>query len=142
MKKLWHHVTALLVAASALLLGLIPCYYKRVLFMTTVYVHYTREGIFHEVTMSKLNQKLDLVRYEDCLEAPCLLADKIWRDRDFLRSIDFQLVERLRKNLPITQEQTEQLGTLIQERSPSWMRYQKQDMVEDFKRLLQMPVHA
>ena len=142
MKKLWNHLTALLVATAALFLGLIPCYYKRVLFMTTVYVHYTREGIFHEVTMSKLNQKLDLVRYEDCLEAPCMFADKIWKDRDFLRSIDMGLVERLRKGLPITPEQTDQLGTLIQERSPTWMRYQKRDMVDDFKRLLQMPAHA
>lgn len=142
MKKLWNHLTALLMAMAALFLGLIPCYYKRVLFMTTVYVHYTREGIFHEVTMSKLNQKLDLVRYEDCLEAPCMFADKIWKDRDFLRSIDLGLVERLRKGLPISPEQMDQLGTLIQERSPAWMRYQKRDMVHDFKRLLQMPAHA
>ena len=140
MKKLWGHITQLLAALGILLLGLIPCYYKRVLFMTTVYVYYAREGIFHEVTASKFNQKMDLVKYDECLEAPFMFGDRVWEGKDLLNSIDRTLIQKLRSKIPITKEQSEELGTIIYQAAPKWLRYGKADMANDLKRLLENPL--
>ena len=142
MKKLWSHIARLFAAFGMMLLGLIPCYYKRVLFMTTVYVYYAREGIFHEVTASKFNEDMDLVKYDECLEAPFMFGDKVWEGKDLFKSIDRTIIQKLRQKVPLSQQQSEEIGTIIYRVTPKWLRYPKQDMANDLKRLLENPVTA
>lgn len=110
---------------------------KRYMLLASLQVHLVREGILHEETMSKLNRLLDLVKYEDALELPVFLHQRIWGGVDVNQILQNSDVVDLINHCPSYGE-LRAISGAIAKQTPPWLRYGQDSeyMLQDIMRLL------
>ena len=146
MKRAKDLILAFLAHIGFSLLGFcMTSHTKRFVLLASLQVHLVREGILRDETMSKLNEALDLVKYEDALEFPVMLHDTIWGGLKLEKILQTQEVVNL-TNTCLPYSELRRVATEFVNQAPPWLHYGKErvDMLQDIMRLLscQPELHA
>lgn len=117
-KKMIQFFTNLFVVILALIMG--P-HGKRMVVLTTLYMQLSHMQRFNKEKMHELNVKLAIARNEDALEFPSLLNWSVWG-----------------KGIPaITCIEEEAAVSYLMSLTPNCLRYNRKQMSEDFKKVIQ-----
>lgn len=121
----------------AVLLALfMPVHGKRILFITSVYLHVTNTRRPETSTLAKLNEAMRLAQDVEALLLPAYLYQLVWNER-----LDQALGEAYGKNLlsePVDPLQTLQACTEFVRSVPRWLHYGTySDMVQDVAKVFE-----
>lgn len=95
---------------------------KRMVVLTTLYMQLSNMQKFNKEKMHELNQALDIVQNEDALEFPSLLNNAVWGSGiPQIKDIDKE----------------ETAITYIMSLTPGWLCYNRGQMTDDFKKIIQ-----
>lgn len=110
---------------------------KRFVLLASLQVHLVKEGIVRDETMSKLNEALDLVKYENALDFPVLIHDTIWGGVKLDHILPHSEVIDL-TNTCLPYRELRQVASELVNQSPSWLHYGNAhvEMLQDVMRLL------
>ena len=103
---------------------------KRIVLLTTLFMQLTNLQNYNREKMLQLNSSLQLARSEDALEFPCMLNKAVWGPG--IPAID-----------KIGEEEV--AASYIVSLTPQYLRYNREQMMDDFKKVIQnsgVIVHA
>ena len=114
------------------LLGmLLPIHGKRILLVTTLHLQLVRDGIFREETLEKLNRALRLAKFDDALQLPAAVYDRVWDDAKLQAAVRAVIRGSIRDQ-NLTYDNAVKLSEAVLKVAPSWLHYGRHDdMVKD-----------
>lgn len=132
MKQVKKGLTHLIVLFGLYLLGIVlPNRGKRLMVLTSLHARLVRDGVFHEETLSKLNQSLYLASSEKALELPASVYKQLW-DAEQLKSIMKDIDGQYDGETCLLYDDAKKVSQSIIPLIPSWLRYDSNErMLQD-----------
>lgn len=132
-KKGFHH---LIILFGLHLLGLIlPNRGKRLLMLTSLHARLVRDGVFHNETLTKLNDSLFLASSEKALVLPASVYNQLW-DAEKVKNIMAEIDGKYDGDTCLLFDDARRVSQSIISLTPSWLRYDtNEQMLKDLIQL-------
>lgn len=127
MKQVKQGFRHLIVLFGLYLLGLIlPNRGKRLIMLTSLHARLVRDGVFHNETLSKLNQSLYLASSEKALELPASVYNQVW-DAEKVKTILTEIDGKYDGETCLLYEDAKKVSQSIITLTPAWLRYDTEE---------------
>lgn len=123
----------------------IPKAFKRLVVISTLYSKGAEEKVFSHIDYAKLNKNMKIASSFAAIESALCLQDTIWKDVDLNRLMVEASKNEFNGEYVHGHVELTQLTEKIVDSLPSWIRYNREEMVADVKSLLSaepISVHA
>lgn len=117
-----------------------PSPIRRIFFITSVYVLLARGNVIKgdvegklESCLRRLNTRMAIVKFENAMVFPAVMADSFWHDRNLLRTAEETIQF---ENGCITPNSSRELSDKLVGLAPSWLRYEPDGMRNDIMLML------
>lgn len=105
---------------------LISTHGKRIIFITSLYFQVVQLERLKADALSKLNSMMNLAANEQALQLPAALRGIVWNHTTIGEELSVELLDQ-----EISTERAHLLSERVVELSPSWVRYNRRDMLSD-----------
>jgi hypothetical protein len=124
MVRVYELISAQLKIMLYFLLGMfLSVHGKRILLLTTLHMGLVRDGIFREETLSKLNQKLGLAKFDKALLLPQKYHESIVTHERLHQAVR-EVLKHGSTDVHLSHDQMRQLSEALLRATPEWLHYE------------------
>ena len=134
--------TSILTFVLTFLTRFLSAQFKRSFLLTTVYTRCYEEHVFATHDLARLNLRLNVACNLAAMESMSQLGSRIWKDVPLKDLLENNISCNLNGEC-VSQAETMLVCRRIAEATPSWLKYDKNEMVKDLALLFYMqPAHS